>query len=188
MFISDSLHAQNVLLLTFKFNFMRSIFIVLLLSASTSFAQQEILLQTHPEDRYILSYTTNSHTLLFDYEDVLSYFYNREVKAAVKTYIDQELLHVQVVELNQHVNISVSDSEMNLTTLIERFAIRNLLLSGNLIVLDKSGRALISSLSYHKEETHKTNQFRLVFRELETGSEIYRSEKRYIRFTGCPTF
>lgn len=165
---------------------MRSIFVVLLLSVSTSFAQKEILLQTHPENRYILSYSTNSYTLLFDYEDVLNYFYNRELKEAIKTYIDQELLHAEVVELNQQVKISVSDSELNLTTLIERFALRNLLFSGNLIVLDESGRALISGFSYHKEETGKTNQFRMVFRDLETGSEIYRSEKRYIRFlTGC---
>lgn len=167
---------------------MRYFLMLLLLSASTSFAQKEILLQTHPEDRYILSYTTNSYTLLFNYDDVLDYFYNRELKEAIKTYIDQQLLHTEVVELNQQVKISVSDSEMNLSTLIERFALRNLLFSGNLIVLDESGRASISGLSYHKEETGKTNQYRMVFRDLATGSEIYRSEKRYIRFTGCPSF
>ena len=168
---------------------------ILFLSLSlNAFSQQEqIFLQTSPEDQYVVQYTSGDYTFLFDYNDFLEVTYeDDETMKIISAWMDTKIQSQGFVILNASKTFSIGDETIKLQEVFSRRAIVRLIQSGNMIIEDASGRQTVSSLVLGIARTPETKSCRAkneyTFTDPSTGTIVFKDQILGWRSTGCPSF
>jgi|GEM_PF-4646530 len=164
---------------------MKNVIIVFLLFSLTGFGQekQEICMQTHPNEVYVLSYTTDNHQILIGYGTFLATFgRHEELQAAMKSYIDAKVSGQATVELNiKGQMIEVDDELFDVRELTHNLAMIPLFNSGNLQVFNNLGRKGLNNIVLTRKQGDKETLF--MYEDSESGEVVFSHNRRHLR--GC---